>query len=154
MWDRTYNLGHISKWNRLHWITKVSAEDSPDFIGCDSPKLKIFTDSHFDRPECLWQLSICRQTSSLEIHFAIFCAPEEWPLPMAKLPDYTIASWPHNLIPLKALAGHTCSKQYWLPFKQAYSFQLQKKKNLHAIYIYNKMLEEFSFNKPKRVSRT
>lgn len=114
---------------------RVGAEGSLDFMGCDSPRLKIFTDSHLDRPECLWQLLVF-----LEIDFAVFCAAEEWSLPMANLPDYTIASWPQNLTPLKPIAGNTCSKQYWLPFAQENFFQLQKKPQSSKC----KMLEEFS----------
>lgn len=122
-WDTSASEKQIPLNHRGGW---VGAEGSLDFTGCDSPRLKIFMDSHLDRPECLWQLLVCGQTSPIEIHFAIFCVPEEWSLPMANLPDYTIASWLHNLTPLRPLSGNTCCK----PLKQANPFQLQIKPNL------------------------
>lgn len=39
----------------------VGIKVSVDFTSWDSPKPKIFTGSHLDRPECLCQLSFCSQ---------------------------------------------------------------------------------------------
>lgn len=160
VWDGTYKLGHTSKWNSdpnesQRSLGRCWRFYRLDFMGCDSPRLKIFTDSHLDRPECLWELSVCGQSSPLEIHFASFCAAEEWSLPMANLPDYTIPSWSHHLPPLKPLSGNTCGKQYWLYFKQAKSCQLQKKRQSSKCHTFTvKCLKSSVPTKSKRVSRS